>query len=90
MTPTIRYAVYADLTRRLTEEERSAIFAAIDSIVPDSGCVGLHKAPNDEVYFSLDATSEAAARDQAGTYINLVIQKAALDVGYKLELQRIN
>jgi hypothetical protein len=82
----MRYAIYADLSRRLTEQERSALAEALDVSVPDSGCVGLQKGPNDEVYFSLEALSEAAARAQAEHYMNTMLQKVALSVEYALTL----
>ena len=38
--PMNRYSVYADLSRRLTKQERLAIFEALETSVPGSGCVG--------------------------------------------------
>jgi hypothetical protein len=60
----MEYAVYADLSRRLAEHERTALFKALEASVPGSGCVGMQKGPTDEVYFSLVAPSkeEASAR----------------------------
>ena len=80
----MRYAIYADLSRRLTEQERSAFADALDASVPDSGCVGLQKGPTDEVYFSVEALSEAAARAQAEHYMSIMLQKVALNVEYAL------
>ncbi len=85
----MEYAVYADLSRPLTEQERSTIFAALDAIVPDSGCVGLQKGPNDEVYFTVDALSLEEAKAQATQYMNQILNKVELDIGYTLELQKL-
>ena len=56
------FAVFANLSRRLTTQERTTLFEALDATVPDSGCVGPQNSQNDEVYFSVDAQSEAVAR----------------------------
>lgn len=84
----MQYAVYADMSRGLTEHERSALFEALDAIVPGSGCVGIQQGPEDEVYFSLEAPSEAAASTQAGHYMNLILQKAGIDLKHTLTLER--
>ena len=86
----MQYAVYADLSRRLTEQERSSLFEALDANVLGSGCVGLQKGPNDEVYFALEALNEAAASAQAVHGMKLILQKAAFDVEYALTLQRMD
>lgn len=86
----MRYGVYADLSRRLTEQERSVLFEALEASVPDSGCVGLQNGPSDEVYFSLEALSEAAASEQAQRYLSMMFQRVALSVEYALTLQRMD
>ena len=80
--------VYADLERALTSEEQRAVFAAVDDLVPDSGCVGPNRGGTSEVYFVVSAGSEAEARAAAARYMNAVIQKAAVTVGFALELGR--
>lgn len=87
MPPPIRYEVYAEISRRLTELERSTIFAALDATVPNSGCVG-HEKPSapDEVYFVVEAPSEATARAQADAYMRTVLQAAGSDVSFTLSL----
>ena len=87
---TMHYAVYADLSRQLTVQERLSLSEALDVIVPGNGCVGLQKSPNDEAYFSLQALSEAAARALAERHMSAMLHKAALEVGYTLTLQRMN
>ena len=82
----MRYAIYADLSRRLTEQERSALAEALEASVPDCGCVGLQKGPNDEVYFSVEALSEATARAQTEHYMTVMLQKVALSLEYALTL----
>ena len=86
----MRYAVYADLSRQLTSQERSSLFESLEASVPGSGCVGLQKGPNDEVYFSLEALSETAANAQAEHYMGIILHQAALDIEYTLTLQRMN
>jgi hypothetical protein len=86
----MQYSVFADLSRRLTEHERSALFEALDANVPGSGCVGLQHGPSDEVYFALEGPDEAAAIAQAAHYMDLILQIAALDVEYALTLQRMD
>ncbi|MBN8422809.1 MAG: hypothetical protein J0L73_28130 [Verrucomicrobia bacterium] len=86
----MQFAVYADLSRRLAEHERSTLFEALDADVPGSGCVGLQKGPNDEVYFVLEALSEEQARAQAAHCMNLILQKALVEVEYALTLQRMH
>jgi hypothetical protein len=86
----MRYQVYADLSRRLTEEERSAVFEALEINVPDSGCVGPQNREEDEVYFSVEAPSDDKASALAAHYMNIVISHAGLDVQYMLALQTID
>jgi hypothetical protein len=78
------YAVYADLPRRLTSAERSAVADALDENVPGSGCVGLQKGPNDEVCFRVEATSDEEAGAQAARYISVVLCRARLADAYTL------
>jgi hypothetical protein len=81
------FSVYADLARRLTTDEQSALFEALDRIVPDSGCVGPQKGATDEVYFTVEAHSAAEATALATRYMSIILQEAALAVEYALELQ---
>ena len=85
----MRFNVFADLSRPLTQEERSSLFASLDAIVPDSGCVGPHNGrPNDEVFFCVEAATENEARAQAASYMTATLQEAELDASYIIELQR--
>jgi hypothetical protein len=81
------YAVYADLPRPLTKLEQSAVFEALEANVPDSGCVGRDTRPNDEVYFCVEALSEEEATAQARHYMDIVLQRAELEVEYAISLQ---
>ena len=84
----MEYAVYADLPRPLTKQERAAVFEALDETVPGSGCVGLHRgSKKEEVYFSLMAPSEPAAIAQADRYMREILHKATLEIEYTLGLQ---
>jgi hypothetical protein len=83
----MQYAVFADLSCDLTAQERSAVSEALDSMVPNSGCVGRQKGPNDEVYFSIEAHTEQDARERAARYMNIVLRSAGLNAEYTLTLQ---
>ena len=83
----MRYSVYADLSRTLTKHERSAIVEALDTSVPNSGCVGPQKRSEDEVYFEVEAPSDEEASALAAHYMDLVLQLAGVDVQYMLALQ---
>lgn len=89
MPPLLRYEVYAEISRRLTEAERGTLFAALDATVPGSGFVG-HEKPSapDEVYFVVEAPSEEAANAQADAYMKVVLQVAKSDVHYRLTLHK--
>lgn len=86
----MQFAVYVDLTRELTIEERSAIGEALDATVSEGGCVGLQNGPNDEVYFAVEAATEKEAAEQAKRYMDILLQAAAIDVEYELTLQSTN
>ncbi|WP_425618263.1 hypothetical protein NA78x_001966 [Anatilimnocola sp. NA78] len=83
----MRYAVFADVSRRLTGQEQSAVCEALEVNVPGSGCVGRDKLVNDEVYFCVEASCEEDARARARDYMNTVLKHAGLDVQYTLSLQ---
>lgn len=90
MLPTIQFAVFAEISRRLTEAERRAIFEALDAHVPSSGHVGHHKSSaRDEVYFAVEASSEDIAKVQAEAYMKLILQVAKSDVQYAILLQKM-
>jgi hypothetical protein len=86
----MRYAVFADLSRRLTDTERLSLADALDSSVPDGGCVGPQRDLGDEVYFCVEAISEEEARSQAARYMDIVLSETGLDAEYTLTLQRSN
>ena len=81
------YAIYVDMARQLTAQERSAVADALEAHVPSGGCVGLQKGPNDEVYFDVEASSDEEAEALAARYISLVLQTAGLDEEYTITLQ---
>ena len=86
----MQYAVFADISRPLTEQEQSAVFQGLETCVPESGCAGHQKGPNDEVYFCVEALSEAEARMLARDYLAVVLLRAGLAVEYTLSLQTIH
>ena len=83
----MRYAVFADVSRPLTRQEQTAVFEALEMSVPHSGCVGRDNGPNDFVYFDVEAPCEEDATAQARRYMDVVLQRAGLDVEYTLSLQ---
>ncbi len=84
----MEYTVYADLPRQLSEQERTGLAEALDSIVPGSGCVG-PRATQEEVYFAVDAPTKEDARQQAEQYMNRILQEAGLEMEFALEIQQI-
>lgn len=84
----MRWGVFADLSRRLGDGERHAVFAAIDELVPDSGCVGPGRSGDEEVWFIVEAPDEAAARRLAAGLMDRVLAAAGVDVGHAITLQR--
>lgn len=79
--------VFVDLTRRLSDVERRAVFDAVDAVVPDSGCVGPNRAGMDEVFFVVVADDEAAARARAAVLIARVFARAAITADYEITVQ---
>ncbi len=78
------YAIYVDLSRLLSDQERSEVFEALDVIVPGSGCVGVQHGPTDELYFCVDAVSETEAKAVTDRYMRRIIDRAGLDVEFEI------
>lgn len=85
----MQFAVYADLSRQLSQDERSAVCEALNSTVPDGGCVGLQKGQNDEVFFYVYAAAEEEAREQATRYMGILLRRSEVKVEYELHLQSL-
>jgi hypothetical protein len=84
----MRYNVYVDLSRCLTNQERSAVFEALETNVPDSGCVGPHKGEQqEEVFFRVEAPSDEEAGALAARYAAIVLKHSGLDTQYSVSLQ---
>jgi hypothetical protein len=83
----MEYSVYTDFSRPLTSEERSIIFEALEVNVPDSGCVGIQNGPSDEMYFRVEASTDAEAQAQAIQYAGIILRAAKLNVAYTISLQ---
>lgn len=84
----MKFTVYADLARELTQAERSAVAVALDECVPDSGCVGKQKGGHDEVCFAVEAESDEEGQTMARRYMESVLQVASLKTEYSLHLQK--
>ncbi|MHA7628331.1 hypothetical protein [Corallococcus sp. M7] len=83
----MNWSVYADLSRSLTEAERGSVAQALDELVPGSGCVGPQKGDVDEVYFRVDAASSAEASVTAARLLDVILEKAGVQVRYEIQLQ---
>lgn len=82
----MEWNVYADLARPLTSEEQGRIFAALDAIHEDSGCVGPNRSGIYEVFFTVTAATEAEARVAAAGIMAAVLERAQVSVTFVLEL----
>ncbi len=83
----MRFAVFADLLRPITSDEQAALFAAVDKLIPDSGCLGPNRSGDFEMYFRVDAPTQEAARSEAECYMNAVLECANVYIAYALTLQ---
>jgi hypothetical protein len=83
----MRWAIFADLSRELSDVERGAVFAAVDEIVPGSGCVGPNRCGDEEVYFAVEAADAEAARVAAAALMDRVIAAAGVTVTYEITVQ---
>lgn len=83
----MRFSVYADLSRPLTSDEQSLVFAALDVLVPDSGCIGPSRSGDYEVFFTVDAATREAAQKEAAGYLDAILHRAGVTVSYLLTLQ---
>ena len=86
----MQYDVYVDMSRPLTVAERFDIFEALDAHVPHSGYVGLDKGPNDEMFFVVNADSDAEAVAQATRYAAMAIRESGVDVQYTVAMHTID
>lgn len=82
------YSIYADLSRPLTDKERAQLFEALDAAVPGSGCIGRDRAPNDEIYFCVEASSDTEARVAAVRYVSGILAEASVEAEYTIDVAR--
>jgi hypothetical protein len=83
----MKWSVFADLERPLTADERGAVFAALEELVPDGGCVGPDRRGVEEVYFVVDAATPEAARAAAEAALGRVLEAAGVRVGHAIAVQ---
>jgi hypothetical protein len=79
--------VFVDLACHLTDAQRCELLEAVDAIVPDSACVGPNRSALDEVYFTVEADSEQAARSRAKELIARAVAHAAITAQVGITLQ---
>lgn len=85
--PSVRFSIFADLSRPLTADEQGEIFAALDALVPNSGCVGPNRSGVYEVFFVVDADTSEAAQQEAARYMDAIVKCSGVAVGYEITLQ---
>lgn len=83
----MNWSIYADLSRELSVEERSALAAALDKVVPSGGCVGPQRGVVEEVYFTVEAGTEAEARAEAHRHMDAIFRITGVQADYQLQLQ---
>ncbi len=83
----MRFSIYADLSRPLTWVEQGLVFAALDALIPDSGCIGPNRSGDYEVFFTVDAVTREAAQQAAASYLDAILHRAGVAVTYMLTLQ---
>ncbi|ADG69003.1 hypothetical protein Plim_3189 [Planctopirus limnophila DSM 3776] len=85
----MEYAVYADSPRRLSVQEQAGLSEALEAIVPSGGCIGPRGSQQqEEVYFTVDAATEEEAKQQAGQFMNRILQEAGLEIAFVLEISQ--
>jgi hypothetical protein len=83
----MKWSVYADLARPLTADERHAVFAALEELVPESGCVGPDRRGVEEVFFVVAAPTREAAREAATAALGRVLAAAGVRVDHAITIQ---
>lgn len=86
----MQFSVYADLSRQLTLEERTAVGEALDAIVPDGGCVGPQRRQDFEVYFVVEAANSEEAREQATRYMDSLLRRSEVELDYEISLHLLS
>ena len=81
------WSVFIDLERSLAAQEQGDLFAALEQIVPGSGCIGPNRRGDWEVYFTVEAASAEAARLAARRYMDRMLAAAGLAVAYAITVQ---
>jgi hypothetical protein len=83
----VHFAVFADLLRLVTAGEQIALFADMESLIPDSGCIGPNRSGDFEVYFMVDAPTQEVALAESENYMSEITTCAGVSLAYVLTLQ---
>ncbi len=83
----MRWSIFVDLDRPLAAQEQGDLFAALEELVPGSGCIGPDRGDVWEVYFAVEAPSADAARLVAGQSMERMIAASGVAVGYAITVQ---
>ena len=81
------WSIFIDLAEGLTDDQRSALFAALEAIVPDGGCIGPDRGGVEVLYFVVDAPSPEAARTAATAIMENILATAAMRLAYTVTAQ---
>ncbi len=84
----MRWSVYVDLSRSLSKDEQAEVFAALEAVIPDSGCVGPNRRGDHEVYFVVDdmPSRDDAARE-AERSMTEILERAGVGVTFQISVQ---
>lgn len=80
------YLIYADLSRLLTNIERTELLVVLDALIDNSGCIGPQRFPSDEIYFTLEASTETEARTSASILLNSMLSKANIEAEFSFQV----
>lgn len=79
---TVRWSIYVDLSRSLTDAERTAVGIMLDEVVPQGGSVGRLSGTVDGAYFALEAPSASEAAAAAEGLMAEVLARARVRVSF--------
>lgn len=81
------WSIFIDLAEGLSDDQRGALFAALEAIVPDGGCIGPDRDGVEVLYFVVDAPTPEAARSAAAATMENILATAAMRVVYTVTAQ---
>lgn len=82
----VRFHVFADTELALGAEEQGAVFAALDALVPESGCVGPGRGGGSEIYFAVEAAAVEDAERIAREHLRTIFEASGVHATYVLSI----